>query len=78
MTVHFSKIKGQKELQNSRKQGFSTKFVSVSGAEVEDPDPDPYLCLMDPDPDPGGQKTCGSGGSGSAVLVASVSRISFY
>ncbi len=23
---------------------------------------------MDPDPDPGGPKTCGSGGSGSAIL----------
>ncbi len=29
---HFSKIKGQKELQNSRKQGFSTNFWSVSWA----------------------------------------------
>jgi hypothetical protein len=40
----------------------------------QDPEPDPYLCLLDPDP--GGPKTCGSGGSRSAALVASVSRIS--
>jgi hypothetical protein len=39
----------------------------------QDPDPDPYLCLMDPDP--GGPKTCGSGGSGSAALVASVKNL---
>jgi hypothetical protein len=31
---HFSKIKGQNELQNSRKQGSSTNFGSVSGAGV--------------------------------------------
>ncbi len=31
---------------------------------------DPCLWLMDPDPDPGGPKTCGSGGSGSATLLA--------
>ncbi len=68
---HFSKIKSQKELQNSRNQEFSYYFCMMKGDP--DPEPDPYLWLMDPNP--GGPKTCGSGGSGfglgsgSATLV---------
>ena len=51
---HFSKIKRQKKLQNSRNQGFSYNFCLIID-----------LWLMDPDPDPGGPKTFGSGGFGS-------------
>ncbi len=41
------------------------------------PDPDPYLWLMDPDSDPGGPKTCGSSGSGSAILVSTHACIAY-
>ncbi len=66
---HLSKIKSQKEIQNSRNQGFSYYFCMM----IEGPDPDPYLRLVDPDP--GRPKTCGSG-SGSATLVCG--KLSIY
>jgi hypothetical protein len=90
---YFSKIKSQKESQNSRIQGFSYYFcmmiegsgpLSRAGSDPKpDPDPDPYLRLVDPDPDPGGQKTRGSGGSGSGfgsgtLLRDMDSRTIFY
>ncbi len=50
---YFSKIKSQKESQNSRIQGFSYHFCMM--IVDPDPEPDPYLWLVDPDP--GGQKT---------------------
>jgi hypothetical protein len=59
----FSKIKSQKESQNSRNQGFSYYFcMMVKG----------YLWLMDSDPDRGGSKTYGSDGSGFATLLRTV------
>jgi hypothetical protein len=45
----------------------------IEGPDPE-PDPDPYLSLMDPDP--GGPKTCGSYGSGSALLLWTISELS--
>ncbi len=65
---HFSKIRSQKESQNSRNQGFSYFFcmmIEGSGSRsraASGTDPDLYLWLVDPNP--GGPKTCGSNGSG--------------
>ncbi len=66
---HFSKIKSQKESQNSSYQGFSYYFCMMTEESGSESGFGPYLWLMDPDP--GGPKTCGSGGSesGSATLV---------
>jgi hypothetical protein len=64
---HFSKLKSQKESQNSRNQGFSYYFcMMIEGSGSG------YLWLVDPDPDPWGPNTCGSG---SATLEKSLPDI---
>jgi hypothetical protein len=68
-----SKIKSQKESQNSRNQGFSNYVCMIewSGSRAGSGS----IPLVDPDPDTGSTKTCesvGSGsrfGSGSATLL---------
>ncbi len=56
----FSKIKSQKESQNSRNQGFSYYFCMMVEGSGTGSIP----------PDPGRPKTCGSGfGSGSATAT---------
>ncbi len=59
---HSSKMKSQKESQNSRNQGFSYHFWMMIEGSGSGSFPDPYLWLMDPDP--GRPKICGSSGSG--------------
>jgi hypothetical protein len=66
--------------KKAKKKFLSSKqYDPVCSSRILDPDadflpsriPDPQHCLwlMDPDPDRGGQKTCGSRGSGSTTLT---------
>ncbi len=50
---NFSKIKSQKEPQNSRNQGFSYKFcMMIEGSGSRAGSGSGYLWLLDPDPEP--------------------------
>jgi hypothetical protein len=69
--LHFSNLKSQEEYQQSRNQGFSYYFcMMIEGSRSGSCSGSGYLWLVDLDPDPGATKTCGSGGSRSATLLA--------
>jgi hypothetical protein len=64
---HFSKIKSQKESQNSRNQGFSYYLCMMIEGSGSVP--------LTSGSDPGGPKTCGSG---SATLVKELGQEIYF